>query len=443
MTFRLAQFSDIHFSTKFTDEKYVHRDVRKMAVNDLHEVRGKLGGKIDGALVAGDLAYSGIRSEYIEAADWLEQVTDACGCPKMAVFPVPGNHDTDRKRLSASTKMLHKHLRGSALPVAMHDLVDLAQSDDGALVDKMADYQAFAASYGCNFTSPARPFWMRPVALADNRILNLVGLTTVQVCDADDDKNGMLLGRNQYILDEEPGVEHIVMMHHPFEWLKDRRDSEQYLSARARVLIFGHEHVQEIHKITSATNGDRLIISSGALTPENAAEPYIYRYNVLEFSIVEHSECPRLVVTVYPRVWVPEATRFKADSGRLNSSSAECARFELECPQFKRKPLVQVPAQAGTRDPLPGDALVDKETEEFSRLTYFFWRYLKWQDRLKLLVQADTLPRTPDAPLPQTVERLALQRARDEGKLEMLWHLIMELVPQEKRESNPFTRPTP
>ena len=55
-------------------------------------------GQIDLVLIAGDIAFSGKRTEYEEAARWLEQVTSLCGCKRTNVLMVPGNHDVDRDR---------------------------------------------------------------------------------------------------------------------------------------------------------------------------------------------------------------------------------------------------------------------------------------------------------------------------------------------------------
>ncbi len=79
------------------------------------------------------------------------------------------------------------------------------------------------------------------------------------------------------------------------------------------------------------------------------------------------------------------------------------------------------------------------ETAEFARLRYLFWQYLDWQQRLKVLVDADVLPRTALQPVPQTLERLALDKAsRNRETLRALWEAVMPLVPQDKRTSNPF-----
>src|SRR5207249_1179599 len=103
--------------------------------------------------------------EYDQAAEWLEQVTSTCGCHRTDVLPVPGNHDVDRSRILPATKTIHRRLRTCSMPQANHELVELAGQNDGLLTDKLTDYQAFAASYGCQFESPSRPFWNHPLQL--------------------------------------------------------------------------------------------------------------------------------------------------------------------------------------------------------------------------------------------------------------------------------------
>ena len=87
-----------------------------------------------------------------------------------------------------------------------------------------------------------------------------------------------------------------------------------------------------------------------------------------------------------------------------------------------------------------GDSqMTHDESEQFARLRYFFWRFLDWPERIKVLVEMDILPATTSQPVPQTMERLALDAARDQGKLHDLWSAVMEMVPEGKREANPFT----
>jgi len=437
MALRILHLSDIHFSTKFDDEKIVHTDVRDELLNDLRDRMVPRLGNINKVLIAGDIAFSGKRAEYEEAARWLEDVTSLCGCKRTDVLAVPGNHDVDRSRILPATKSIHRRLRTCSMPEARHELVELTAQNDGVLTDKLTDYQAFASTYGCHFESPSQPHWDCSFALGNGFVLKFVGLTTVQVCDADDEKAALLLGRHQYVIERKPRVEVIVVMHHPPEWIKDRQEAFEYLDSRARVHVFGHEHLQEIHSVADANEDARLVIASGALTPENAAAPYIYRYNILDFALAEDGAVPCLAVTIYPRVWIPQDTTFAADRERLRGR--ESAVFRLRCPQFRLAGAeAPGPGLAGAGPQDNGPAAAAEGGESFARVNYFFWRYLKWQEQLKVLVEADVLPATAQAPGLQTVAHMALERARSEGKLAALWDRIMVFVPEGKREPNPY-----
>lgn len=74
-----------------------------------------------------------------------------------------------------------------------------------------------------------------------------------------------------------------------------------------------------------------------------------------------------------------------------------------------------------------------------AKLKFLFWRHLDWQQRLKVLVQADVLPASAGKPVPQTLERVAIETARQQGKLAAVWDAMNPLLPPEKQQANPFT----
>lgn len=88
-----------------------------------------------------------------------------------------------------------------------------------------------------------------------------------------------------------------------------------------------------------------------------------------------------------------------------------------------------------------GGSAMQTNNAEFCRLRYLFWRYLDWRQRLKVLVDVDAIPHTAYQPVPQTLEGVALEAAlKDAGKFYALWEAIMPLLPEEKRETNPFPK---
>jgi len=79
------------------------------------------------------------------------------------------------------------------------------------------------------------------------------------------------------------------------------------------------------------------------------------------------------------------------------------------------------------------------EDANFELLKHFFWRYLRWDQRIIILVRAAVIGATKNR-LPQTIEHNALLRAKEAGKLVSVWDDIMFFIPQEKRMPNPFEK---
>jgi hypothetical protein len=256
----------------------------------------------------------------------------------------------------------------------------------------------------------------------------------------------MVLGSSQYIIREEDNTEYIVMVHHPLHWFRDAHQCNIYLK-RARVILTGHEHHLVIQKTVDESGNESLEIGAGAVNAPENDHLYQFRYNWMKFEINLKNDNVVLSVTVYPRVW--ERTRFIPDQGRLNGRTF--AVFDLKCPNlvaplspktddYELVPLITPFREGGSEfcDMVEqGCAMEDDTRQNFARLRYHFWR-LEWPDRLRILVRLDVLPSTISQPVPQVLERLALDRAMSLGKLHDLWTAVMEMIPEEKREPNPF-----
>lgn len=445
--YRFVHLSDIHFGQERDGTLVKHEDVREELLADCTSLRQKIGAA-NGVLVTGDIAYSGKKEEYGHAGEFLDRLTAAIGCKRNTALVIPGNHDVDLDGIDYTAKMLHEKLRTQSSAQIQADLEGLAQSnsEEHPLHRKLKAYQEFAEQYGCDFESPSRPFWQKSFPLGGAHILRFVGLNSVQVSNKTDAKSLMILGNTQFTIPREPNVEYIVMIHHPLEWFRDREPAEEYLYSRSRILMFGHEHQAKINKNVDGNNYERLVIDSGAANPPETGGEYRYTYNWIDFSVGASGGAFHLTVRVYPRVWVQARTTFIADSTRMALDERESKEFILACTQFHAPSAeaAATPADSSSspvREGSMGDISMDNEEEHFARLRFYFWRYLDWRQRLRVLVQADVLPNTADRPVPQTMERLALSTARSQGKLAVVWDSVMTYVPDDKREANPFPAP--
>jgi predicted phosphodiesterase len=272
MTLRLLQLSDIHFGQEKDGTLPEHEDVRQRLVEDAKEMAKKRG-DADMILVIGDTAYSGKDHEYKRAGEWLDTLATAVGCKERSVRLVPGNHDCDRSKVSEVCKMVHEAIRAGTPKSADSRLEKIAKDADRAnatpspLLPKLEAYHNFASSYRSEFKSAAVPVWNHDFDFRDEGVtVRLYGMNSVQVCDDNDDAGTMILGNTQYVLNHEPHVIPIVLVHHPLKWLMDQAEAEQYLHNRAHVIMFGHEHIPKFSKISTATH-ERVDLSSGATNP--------------------------------------------------------------------------------------------------------------------------------------------------------------------------------
>ena len=144
---------------------------------------------------------------------------------------------------------------------------------------------------------PARPFARRDVKLNDGSILRLWGFNSVIVSDTDDAEGLMLVDPAASQIETQDGVTHLVMCHHPFGWIKNKRAFEDRLNHVAKIQLFGHEHTRRIDE------GRRYIrVRAGALQPDRDDPEWKPGYNWIDVSVNRSGGKRRLVVNVWVRM---------------------------------------------------------------------------------------------------------------------------------------------
>lgn len=436
--YRFVHLSDIHFGQERYGDKPVHDDVREELLRDCARLRTSYG-NANGVLVSGDVAFSGKANQYTSAGEWLDKLTNAIGCLNTAVSVVPGNHDVDVSQIGPVVKIVHEKLRTIPL-TQLDELLGLIEHDpNNTSLPQLATYQVFAERYGCDF-----PVWAKDLQLEDPNKLCFVGMTSVIVSNLDDTENTMILGNQQYIINRADCTELVVMLHHPLYWFRNHEKVEKYLN-RAKVIFVGHEHNPKVRLVRHEA-GETLWIHAGATNPPEDTGQYTYVYNWVEFEHIEVNGEIIVRVKVQPRLWNSSSTKFDIDHSLLKEGT-EFMVYDLACPGFKipvPKPVSAIPIvpEAKKVEQIVEEAResMNQDNNSFIRLRYLFWKHLDLSERLKVLVELNILPPNLNQPLPQTMERLALENANKEGtfKLKELWVAIMARVPEDQREANPF-----
>ena len=421
MPLTYVHLSDIHFGQEKGSEVYVHDDVKECLIADVAMLKVAAGiERMDGVIVTGDVAFSGKKSEYDCAAQWLDRLTQVIGCAKTDVLVVPGNHDIDRDRITPPAKLMLGHLLEGGIDELERFLADPKATE--LLYDKFDDYRTFAEGYGCPLVADGGVAVTRQVDVAPGRVLRFVGLNSALLCTGyDGDEGKLLIGGRQHVLPRCEGYELVVLCHHPLESLRDRDLVARYIRSRARVHIYGHVHEPSAVVESHVEEADLLTMSAGAAVPPNTEDGYQYTYNLLSFEWDASTE--GLKIEIIPRTWNEQETRFDADTRQFGTDRLQ---HVLRCPNFKNR-AVAAPVHAASRDcrieatqatpvePLSDVAGGNAMGTSSDLLRLHFFRDLSAEQRVHALMEVGLLPDDWTIELTHTIERRLLDKALNSG----------------------------
>jgi len=438
MSLIYVQLSDIHFGQEKGGDVYIHDDIKEQLLSDAREYVNQLeNGKADGVIISGDIAYAGKQQEYDAAGKWLDRLTAALGCEVTAVQVVPGNHDVDRDKITEITQITINDILKNGDDALDKYLKD--EDDRDFLYKQFAGYREFAEGYDCPLDTEGKMTKHRIVQLAPGRRLKFVGMNTALICskNKEEEEGGLILGRRQRVIPIEPGLESIIIAHHPLHWLQDSKDANLYIKNRARVFISGHEHKPAHKSIPVEGNGDLLMIASGAAVPPDLDPEYDYCYNILELAWQKENDA--LVLKIHGRTWDDDHKKFIAD--KVNFTDG-IETYVLDCPNFKQLPLKS--DEKNIEQPIQKDdtvfetsttefSKVDKEggvldEKEFHLVLLKFFRDLSTAERLTVLIELGAIPKNWNDRLSHSLERTIFDKIVKEGKLQEIHEKINQLL---------------
>lgn len=438
MSATFIHLSDIHFGQERDDSLHIHNDVKNELIADASRVIKVLtNGVAQGILITGDIAYSGKHEEYQDAAKWLDLLADAVGCEKFRIQMVPGNHDLDRDVLSRGGKLLLDEIRAGG--AVEYEKVLANELDRQALFARFQEYGKFCEGYDCLLDTEGRFATNMVVELSPGRSIRFIRLNSSLLCHGkeNDEEPELLVGSRQFTIPRNEGEEVVALIHHPLNWFKDSDEVSTYLRSRVRVLASGHEHNPKVTVEKIEENTDFMMVAAGATVPSRSEDIYVFTYNIIEFDWDEDSD--GLQVTMHPRVWSPQNTRFEMDATRLGAPDP---RFVLGCPNFRagavkvaeNVAIGVVPAMADDREPLvemiaEADSVqegleVSPEVRGYRLELLRFFRDLTEGERLRILILLDAITSDSEDRMTQAVERRLFDWLIREGKIESIRSLI-------------------
>ncbi len=437
--------SDIHFGQEKDDRVHIHADVKQQLILDAREVISKISGGIaKGILVTGDIAHSGTSAEYKEAGKWLDELATNIGVENHCVQMVPGNHDLDRSKLSASGKYLLDTIRAGGakeFEEFMNNPIDRA-----ALFARFEDYERFSVGYGCPLNSDGLYSSEMTIDIAPGRSIRFIRFNSALLCNGAErnEQPELIIGARQFTIPRTEGVENIVLVHHPLNWYKDQEHVQDYIRSRARIFISGHEHDPKVLVENVEDGCDIMMLAAGATVPYKSDQTYTFTYNIIEFDW--DAEIDGLSVTMHPRAWNPRRTCFEDDNERLGGKEPN---FRLSCPFFRKvkHPLADAISQT---EPTPvaecnvsldapltetsvieldgGTQFMQSQHEGYEKARLRFFRDLFEGERIRILVDLKVLTEDSNERMSQGLERKLFDILVKDGKLSDVEQMIEQLI---------------
>ena len=197
-------------------------------------------------VVTGDVANSGLKKEYDQAAVFFDKLLKSLDLPKDRLFIVPGNHDVDLTRYNPSEN------------IPVYKSMDLLNSElekkkyRNALLKGMNPYFNFIKRYCPHLKSENEklvPFVHRYRSTSGKHI-GLVGLNSAWMCrKCLPDQRKIAIGEYQIQkamaeLTEQGEVDlTITLFHHPLQWLWEEDAQRLDIYLKDAMVLNGHCHI--------------------------------------------------------------------------------------------------------------------------------------------------------------------------------------------------------
>ena len=311
----LLHLSDIHFRrSEIGTPMDPNFHLRNKLLQDAKDMCRQLDKSPSAILISGDIAFAAHADEYVFALTWLEELATSCGTTVENVFVVPGNHDADRSLASKPmVQALHQQIKSTTSIQLDGTLRELLSDPDTsqAFYKPLNAYNLFAGQFFCDVKAPERTIATRDLKLNDGSTLRLNGFNSAFVSSQSDKAHDLFVDPACFQVTTESGIEHLVLCHHPFEWLRNGSQLKDHLNDVAKIQLFGHEHTNRIE-----LNRDFVRISASATHPDRTDHGWEPGYNLIELEVINTGSERELSITAHVRIWQTNPGQFRPKMDR-------------------------------------------------------------------------------------------------------------------------------
>jgi hypothetical protein len=417
----VLHLSDIHFrhgEVGVAMDPNAH--LRNELLRDAESQCAAIGKAPDAIIISGDIAFGGDVREYAFALDWLSELCARCNTELKAVFTIPGNHDVVRAIASRPIiQSLHRDIKRTStisLDGTLRGLLTDVETRR-LLYEAIGPYNNFAVQFFCDLLPPERTIAIRDLTLEDGSTLRISGLNSAFVSSSSDCAGDLFVDPACFQLQRTSGVEHLVVCHHPYNWLRQGDLLRDHLNDVARIHLFGHDHVNRIELLR-----DCVRISASAAHPDRTEPGWEPGYNLIEIGVSTEENRRTMKVAAHVRVWQSRPGEFRAKTDRGNTVFRQDIPLESWKPSLNEVEHDQlVDSHSGPITPISANASISmvSSMDPLREIGIRFFRLTLSQKvaiagKLNLLEEEDA--NEPD------FERFrrAFIRARDRGLIDVL-----------------------
>jgi tetratricopeptide (TPR) repeat protein len=316
--------SDIHFGHGPASHRWDQQLVLSALHEDLLRLEARRIPKPDVIFITGDIAFSGLKSQYDGAARWLEELIAEIKLSTSDVFSVPGNHDVQRDVDGTNRQVSRLIDRLRSGDESLDEALG-SQSDKELLEKRLINYLDFTKQF---FATPdefqsTSLFWCRNRTAPPGLVLRIIGLNTAILAADEDDKEKLRVGNEQLAMGLASGFASsgevtIVLSHHPFNWLADSKNVAAWVQSRGQIHLSGHIHEAESERLRKGGGTDLVSVVAGAVHGDNNS---VTGHGYSIGSILAGADS-KLRLRIWPRMWSDVNKDFRMSVEQIPEDSA-------------------------------------------------------------------------------------------------------------------------